>query len=197
MRHLSNRARLVLALAASGIGFPAATSAQAKPATAAPTLSPELTAVRAALTKYADPYAAVRDGFLSTVACVDFPKGAMHGDIEYPAGAMGVHFINMGNVGPKLDPEKPQVLIYEPVGDKLELVAAEWFVPEPLAAGVTPSIFGQKLFGPMDGHEPIMPKGARHYDLHVWLWKENPRGLFTSTNAAVKCAPNATYTVRY
>ena len=103
-------------------------------------------------------------------------------------------FLNPGNIGPKLDPAKPQVLIYEPVGDKLVLTAAEWFVPVAVAGGTAPSIFGQTLAGPMDGHEPIMPASLRHYDLHVWLWKDNPRGVFTSTNAAVKCDPKAPYT---
>ena len=58
-------------------------------------------------------------------------------------------------------------------------------------------IFGQTLSGPMPGHEPIMPAALSHYDLHVWLWKDNPRGLFTSTNSAVKCDPAAPYTHRY
>ena len=93
------------------------------------------------------------------------------------------------------DPAKPQVLIYEPVGNKLVLAGAEWFVPVQVAGGVAPTIFGQTLAGPMDGHEPIMPASLRHYDLHVWLWKDNPRGVFTSTNAALKCAPGAPYTV--
>ena len=52
-----------------------------------------------------------------------------------------------------------------------------------------------ELAGPMDGHEPIMPTSLRHYDLHVWLWKDNPRGMFTSTNAALKCTPGAAYTI--
>jgi hypothetical protein len=98
-----------------------------------------------------------------------------------------VHFINMGNVGPKLDPAKPQVLIYEPAGDKLRLVAAEWFVPAELTGGKAPSIFGQELGGPMEGHRPLMPEGLHHYDLHVWLWKNNPGGVFSPTNPAVKC----------
>ena len=42
---------------------------------------------------------------------------------------MGVHFLNVGLVGKPLDPLQPQILVYEPVGDKLQLVAAEWFVP--------------------------------------------------------------------
>jgi hypothetical protein len=117
------------------------------------------------------------------------------GPIEYPPGAMGVHFLNPANIGPRLDPAKPQVLIYEPVGDKLVLAAAEWFMPVEASGGKAPSIFGQTLVGPMDGHEPIMPASLRHYDLHVWLWKDNPKGMFTSTNAALKCTAGATYTV--
>jgi hypothetical protein len=175
---------------------PTVARAQAKQAGTAvsPALTPELVATRTLLDKYNDPLAAVRDGFHSTVACIDFPHGGQDGPVTYAPGAMGVHLLNMGNVGPKLDPAKPQVLIYEPVAGKLKLVAAEWFMPAQLAAGQTPEIFGQKLFGPMDGHEPIMPKELSHYDLHVWLWKTNPRGLFSSTNSAVKCDPKAPYT---
>ena len=150
-------------------------------------LSPELQSVRKLLDKYADPIAAVHDGFYSSVACITYPNGGGEGSMRYAAGAMGVHFINMGNVGPKLDPAKPQVLIYEPAGDKLRLVAAEWFMPAEVAGGKAPSIFGQELGGPMQGHKPVMPEGLHHYDLHVWLWKTNPEGVFSPTNPAVKC----------
>lgn len=171
---------------------PGTSHGQATPSSA---MSPDLQAAKTALAKYSDPLVAVKDGYFSTVACIDFPKGAKDGPIEYPPGAMGVHFLNPANIGPVLDPAKPQVLIYEPVGDKLVLTAAEWFMPVQAAGGKAPAIFGQTLAGPMDGHEPIMPASLRHYDLHVWLWKDNPRGMFTSTNAAVKCAPGATYTI--
>ena len=181
---------LLVASAAFVVASPSTTHGQGT------ALSPELQAAKAALSKYADPYVAIKDGFYSTLACIDFPKGAMHGTVEYPPGAMGVHFLNTANIGPVLDPTKPQVLIYEPVGDKLVLAAAEWVVPVQVAGNTTPTIFGQKLAGPMDGHEPIMPAGLRHFDLHVWLWKDNPRGVFTSTNAAVKCDPKATYTIQ-
>jgi hypothetical protein len=79
------------------------------------------------------------------------------------------------------------VLIYEPVGDKLRLVAAEWFMPTEVAGAKPPSIFGKELEGPMEGHQPLMPAGLHHYDLHVWLWKTNPGGVFSPTNSAVKC----------
>ena len=151
------------------------------------TLSPELQSVRKLLEKYNDPIVAVHDGFYSSVGCISYPNGGGEGAMQYAPGAMGVHFLNMGNVGPKLDPSKPQVLIYEPVGDKLRLVAAEWFMPAELAGGKAPSVFGQELGGPMEGHKPLMPDGLHHYDLHVWLWKTNPEGVFSPTNPAVKC----------
>jgi hypothetical protein len=189
---------LFLATIACITVVPATSHAQAAPkqaghAVSAPALAPELVAAKAALEKYKDPILAIRDGFYSSVGCVDVPNGMKDGTIDYPPGAMGVHFLNMGNVGPTLDPSKPQVLIYEPVNGKLNLVAAEWFMPEQVAAGKAPEIFGQVLNGPMDGHQPIMPLELRHYDLHVWLWKSNPKGVFVSTNTAVKCAPNAPY----
>ena len=186
---------LLLVLSISLVVSPRASQGQTKPFASPSLLSPDLQAARLALAKYSDPFAAVKDGYFSTLACIDFPMGMTDGSVEYPPGAMGVHLLNPANIGPKLDPAKPQVLIYEPVGDKLVLAGAEWFVPVQAAGGVVPSIFGQTLAGPMDGHEPIMPTSLRHYDLHVWLWKDNPRGVFTSTNAALKCTPGAAYTV--
>jgi len=180
---------LIVAVAFAVWMTPAASNAQGS------TASADLAAAKTALAKYSDPIAAVRDGYFSTVACIDFPKGATDGPVVYPPGAMGVHFLNTANIGPKLDPTKPQVLIYEQVGNKLKLTAAEWFMPVEAAGGVAPTIFGQTLNGPMDGHEPIMPASLRHYDLHVWFWKNNPKGMFTSTNSTVKCAPGGTYTV--
>jgi len=160
-------------------------------ATKAAALSPELQQARAGLEKYQDPVVAVHDGYFSTVACVEYKKGEA-GHMQYQPGGMGVHFLNLQLLGPKLDPAKPQVLIYEPVGDKLVLAAAEWFMPTDIAAGTRPAIFGQELQGPMEGHEPLQPKGLHHYDLHVWLWKDNPAGIFSPTNPAVKC-PKGSY----
>lgn len=157
-------------------------------------MTAELTAAKAALDKYRDPIVAIHDGYLSTMGCMSYPKGAAEGTMSYKPGAMGVHFLNLGYVGQPLAPDKPQVLMYEPRGDKLELIGAEWFVPVQAAGGVRPSIFGKELEGPMAGHKPIMPDGLAHYDLHVWLWRENPNGLFHSTNSAVNCPRGAPFT---
>lgn len=150
-------------------------------------LSPELEQARTALDKYRDPVVAVHDGYFSTLGCIEYPKGGSEGTMSYAPGGMGIHFLNAQLMGPVLDPAKPQVLIYEPHGDKLRLVAAEWFVPVEAAGRVRPNIFGRELEGPMAGHKPLMPEGLHHYDLHVWLWKDNPAGTFSPTNPDVKC----------
>jgi hypothetical protein len=170
--------RLGAALAAAIAAGPAgALGPQTRPGPVAAALTPELVEVRDALAKYADPVVAIRDGYFSTLGCV-----------VYPNGGMGVHFLNPALIGPTPDPFRPQILVYEPARDgTLHLVAAEWFIP--LATGITerPHIFGQPFDGPMEGHEPLMPRELHHYDLHVWLWKENPAGLFNAINPGVDC----------
>lgn len=187
--------RLVLAASCAVLSAAPAFAQGAKPAASAAANAPKLTAeqqkLRALLDKYKDPIVAVHDGYLSTLGCVDYPKGGGEGSMKYVAGGMGVHFLNGQFIGPKLDPSKPQVLIYEPVGEKLQLVAAEWFVPAEAAGKTKPAIFGQELGGPMAGHKPIMPDGLVHYDLHVWLWKNNPAGVYSPTNPDVKCPKGA------
>jgi hypothetical protein len=154
-----------------------------------PKVPAELEKVRAALEKYQDPVRAVHDGYFSTLACVAYSRPGRSGEVPAyaQAGAMGIHFLNPAAIGPTPDPARPQVLLYEPAGGKLRLVGAEWLIP--LATGVKerPTLFGRAFDGPMDGHEPTMTKELRHYDLHVWLWKENPAGLFSPTNPNVKC----------
>ena len=142
-----------------------------------PTVSPELKLVQSALAKYHDPVVAVREGFHGTLGCVYFDEGGM-----------GVHLVNLRNIGPKPDPMKPQVLVYEPDDKgKLHLVSAEWFVPLFTKIKGRPTIFGQPFHGPMEGHYPFQPKRLHHYDRHVWLFKNNPAGLFADTNPNVSC----------
>lgn len=167
---------MVAALLALGAGEATAhrPDAQPRPDAAPPAA---LATIRDALAKYRDPFVAVRDGYFSTVGCV-----------VYPEGGMGIHFLNPGLIGPIIDPMKPQILLYEPDGEgRLELVGAEWFVP--LATGVTerPNLLGQPFDGPMEGHEPLMPRALHHYDLHVWLFRDNPAGLFNAINPTVDC----------
>lgn len=147
-----------------------------------PELPAELATLRTALLKYQDPIVAVRDGYFSTVGC-----------ISKPSGGMGIHFLNPQLITPVPDPMRPPILLYESVGDELRLTGAEWFVP--LATGIKerPQLFGRPFDGPMDGHEPLMPAELRHYDLHVWLFKPNPAGLFNSVNPDVVCPDTYSY----
>lgn len=146
---------------------------------------PQIEAMRQALSKYKDPYVAVRDLYLSTVGCVHYDGTTEEGRLNYPKGAMGVHFVNLTIQGPP-DPLKPNVLVYEPKDGKLNLVAVEWFVPL-AAVKERPSLLGQSFLGPMEGHEPLIPQGFYHYDLHAWLFKDNPEGMFSATNPTVSC----------
>ena len=185
-RALGAAAALSLVLASPAAAQRATQAAKPTPA------SPELEKARALLDKYQDPIAAVHDGYFSTVGCVEYLQGGAEGTMRFVPGGMGVHFLNLQHIGSRLDPAKPQILIYEPVGGKLRLAAAEWFVPVAVAGGARPAIFGEKLQGPMEGHHPLQPAALHHYDLHVWLWKENPAGMFSPTNPAVKC-PEGSY----
>jgi len=146
----------------------------------------QIDALRKSLEKYQDYKVAVRDLYLSTVGCIHYSGEKIAGHMEYAKGAMGVHFVNLTVKGPP-DPMKPNVLIYEPVGKKLKLVAVEWLVPHTPETKQAPSLFGQTFMGPMEGHEPLIPKEFVHYDLHAWLFKDNPLGMFAATNPKVNC----------
>lgn len=172
-----------LALGASVLGGPGASLARGQTSE----LSPALDSIRASLEKYQDPIVAIHDGYFSTLGCISVPRAGGEGEVPYREGSMGVHFLNTSLVTSTPDPAKPSILIYEPDGDKLRLVAAEWFVPLSTGVKARPVLFGQPFDGPMEGHHPIMPVSLAHYDLHVWLFKANPYGVFSPTNPDVKC----------
>ena len=70
--------------------------------------------------------------------------------MEYAKGAMGIHFVNVTLQGPP-DPMKPNVLIYEPVGKELKLVAVEWLVPLTADTKVAAHSLWPALHGPDGG----------------------------------------------
>ena len=133
----------------------------------------DLAAVRAATAKYHDVAAATAAGYVPVSGCEQLPG----------AGAMGIHYLNP-RLAADLDvePSSPEVLLYAPTADGLRLVGVEYFVA---AVGQpAPQALGETFAGPMTGHGPGMPT---HYDLHVWLWKNNPAGTFAQWNPAVSC----------
>jgi len=150
----------------------------------------EIQAAKATTARYHSLEQALKDGYTTkNEPCVQ----------EAP-GAMGIHAVNPTLAGDlTIDPLRPEILLYVPDRNgNLKLVGVEyftvaltatgpWFGSESPAGGfvnAAPTVFGQTFDGPMPGHNPSMPW---HYDLHVWLWADNPSGLFPPFNPALSC----------
>jgi hypothetical protein len=106
-----------------------------------------------------------------------------------PDGAMGIHYSNPRLIeDPRLQIRRPEILVYEPRGERRRLVAVEYYRADADGRLDTdddrPYLFGRGFDGPMEGHEPGMPV---HYDLHAWIWKQNPAGVFAQFNPRVSC----------
>jgi hypothetical protein len=138
-----------------------------------------LDVVREATAPFVDPEVAMAAGYVPKPFCVSGPN----------EGAMGVHFVNPTLIPDgKLDPQRPESLVYESMNGRLRLVAAEFIVFkadwEAQGNKTPPALLGQLLnfvaapnrFGNPD-----------FYELHVWAWKDNPFGTFVDWNPRVSC----------
>jgi hypothetical protein len=102
-----------------------------------------------------------------------------------PLGVMGFHWENVPLMEDAvLDPARPEILLYvkKPNG-KWQLVGLEYYI-EADQVSSRPSLFGVPFDGPFDPHHAGQEV---HYDLHVWLWKDNPSGLFFPFNPTLDC----------
>lgn len=139
-----------------------------------------LAQARQATAKYHKVSNALADDYLPTEHCVAEPG----------VGGMGYHYVNPDLIGDSsVDPLKPEVLLYVPKNNgKVKLVGVEYLVVDADQNLFTdddrPNLFGVSFNGPMLGHEPGMPI---HYDLHAWIWKGNPEGIFADFNPKVSC----------
>src|SRR3546814_12219808 len=87
-----------------------------------------------------------------------------------------------------LDANRPEVLVYEPRrGGRMQLVAVEYLVIAEAwdANNAAPTVLQGQLFH----YEGSPNRYGLHafYDLHVWEWKDNPRGMFSRWNRRVSC----------
>lgn len=112
-------------------------------------------------------------------------------------GDMGYHFINVNpdnphfinatlGAAPDLDPRYPNVLVYEPQEDGSQrLVAVEYVIPFDVWPDTAqpPELFGQQF------HRLYETNGVVYnlWELHVWVWRNNPNGLFHEWNPKVSC----------
>lgn len=140
----------------------------------------DLANVRAATARFHDFDRAVAEGYGQLHMCTDHEGGE---------GAMGVHYVKGAVVGDlQFDLSQPEVLVYEPTPNgRMRLVAVEFVVfAEPWDAvnDDPPQLFGRDL--------ALVPAPNRYgvpsfYQIHVWLWKSNPAGIFSDWNERVSC----------
>lgn len=182
---------------------PAPNAAVAKDAVAA---EPSLDAVRRATARFRDVRVALAEGYVRDPA--DLCDTAEMMGRPSALGAMGIHFFRpdlLGITGPPspkvsgtgthTDFNQPSILIYEPQQDgSLALVAVENLVFKAAweQAGHTapPSYQGVPYDHMFDDPATALDEAHMfepHYDRHVWLYRDNPNGIFAQFNPKVSC----------
>ena len=165
----------------------------------------EIAAAKAAAEKYQDVNVALADGFVRDPAnaCVS----AAEQGLPPEWGAMGIHYLNMARlqitggdpridgVGINTDFMQPGVLMYEPQADgSLVLLGIENLVFQKAwaeAGNSEPPSFAGVVFDTM-ADDPATEGDeahgfAPHYDRHVWVFRDNPAGIFVPFNPTVTC----------
>ncbi len=110
-------------------------------------------------------------------------------DNEGLDAAMGQHYADVARViDPAIDALDPEVLVYEPKpGGGYRLVAVEYVVFQAdwdALHASPPQLFGQTFTAIPAGNRYGLPP---FYELHAWVWKGNPRGVFDDWNPTVSC----------
>jgi hypothetical protein len=168
---------------------------------------PDLAAVRKATERFRDVKVALAEGFIRDP--FDLCDTAEMMGRPAALGAMGVHYFKPDVLGITAPPDPkvrgtgihtdfltPSILIYEPQANgSLELVAVEnlAFVDAWKAAGRTepPSFHGVAYNYMADDPATAVDEAhqfAPHYDRHVWIYRENPNGMFAPFNPKVSCS---------
>ena len=120
-------------------------------------------------------YGEFRDA--ANIACIETPG----------VGVMGIHYVNGALVSDGIvDAATPEALVYQPIGNgKLRLVAVEYIVFYSMWAGSSkPSLFGQDFKLVWTPNRYGIPA---FYELHAWVWQNNPSGMFKDWNPSGSC----------
>jgi hypothetical protein len=169
-KHMVALATVAVAIAASQA------TAAAKPG--------DLSTARAATAGYHNNDAALAAGYgefkdAQGIACIEQPG----------AGGMGIHYVNGALVGDAaVKAATPEALVYEPTPNgRLRLVAAEYIVFQDAwdaTHSSPPSLFGQPFELIESPNRYGLPP---FYELHAWIWRPNPSGIFKDWNPSVSC----------
>jgi hypothetical protein len=167
---------------------------------------PSLAEVRLATERFQDVRVALAEGYLRDPLdlCETAPMMGRPAEL----GTMGIHFFRPDLLGLFPEPSErvngdgihtdflnPSILIYEPQADgSLELVAVENLVFARAwteAGNAAPPTFHGVPYDTMID-DPTTPVDEAHlfephHDRHVWLYRENPSGVFAPFNTAVTC----------
>jgi hypothetical protein len=195
---------LLLAVGLAG-GFVHASNAPTPPSAPGPG-EPTLAEVRRVTERFRDVNVALAEGYIRDP--FDMCETAEMMGRPAALGAMGIHFFRpdlLGITGPPsprvsgtgthTDFRRPSILIYEPQANgSLELVAVEnlVFADAWRAAGHTerPTFLGVPFDAMADDPNTTVDEAHMfepHFDRHVWIYRENPNGVFTPLNPAVTC----------
>ena len=154
------------------------------PVVSAAPAPPILTALRQATNKFHNIATAERYGYgllpdAQGITCIDMPG----------MGGMGVHWARVSLVGDgKLDTLHPEALVYAPGPDRTLALAAveyvvfraDWFKTHQHR----PARFGHTFNLTPAGNRFGLPA---YFSLHVWVWKQNPAGMYSMWNPTVHC----------
>lgn len=199
-------ALMFAAMALAG-GLTVAGAAAASQAAAPGQGEPTLAEVRRATERFQDVKVALAEGYIRDP--FDLCDTATMMGRPSSLGAMGIHYFRpdllgitappsprVNGVGTHTDFRTPGILIYEPreSGD-LELVAVEnlVFAAAWRAAGHAepPTFHGVPYDTMVDDPGTAVDEAhvfEPHFDRHVWIYRDNPNGVFAQFNPAVSCA---------
>jgi hypothetical protein len=126
--------------------------------------------VRTANDRFKDVSVATSEGY-APIPCASGIEG----------GAMGVHYVNGGYLkDDAIDIARPEAVMYEPMADgSMKLIAVEYITSK------GPAELQGHLFS-FNGAPNRYGLGP-FYELHVWAWKNNPKGAFADNNPDVSC----------
>ena len=126
--------------------------------------------VRRATARFHSTAQAIAAGYEPDDHCVSAPG----------LGGMGFHWVNPSLVDPVFDPLTPEAILYAMgPGGNLRLVALEYIV---INVGQPTPMFGDQQFDV--GGTPVP---VPHWSLHVWLYENNPSGIFAPFNPNISC----------
>lgn len=167
---------------------------------------PTLEEVRAATEKFKDVNVALAAGYIRDP--MNMCETADMMGLPASEGAMGLHYFRPDLLGVSAPPSPrvdgsgtytdfhlPAILIYEPQADgAMQLVAVENLVFKAAweASGKTapPTFHGLAYDAMADDPKTPLDEAhmfTAHYDRHVWVHRENPKGVFAPFNPNVTC----------